>query len=114
MPSARTSPGPIRSRSNSTAAATSGRARQPRPASSAPATNRAPSERSNLNRRRATRADRLLVLDGPDALRRPVREERDADDPFVWDRAPEAAVVGLSTVVAHHEVVAGRNGDRCP
>src|ERR1700761_3223618 len=113
-PRARTSPGPIRSRSNSTAAATNGPARHPRPASSAPATYRAPSERSNLNRRGATRADLRDGLEEPDPVRRPVGEEGDPDDPFIGDRAPEPAVVRLSTVVAHHEVIAGRNDDRCP
>src|SRR5580704_1231874 len=135
-PSARTSPGPIASRSNSTAAATSGPARQPRPASSAPATNRTPSDRSNRNSRRAARSERLrrggdaapLVpaaapfpadaplerLEESDAVRRPVREERSADDPFARDWAPITTVLRIRAVVPHHEVVAGRNLDRFP
>src|SRR5207248_6648370 len=78
----------------------------PLPASSAPATKRVPSERSKRNSRRAAR------LEEPDPVGRPIGEEGDPDDPFVRDRAPEAAVVGRSTVVAHHEVIAGRNHDR--
>src|SRR5205085_2989740 len=78
------------------------------------ATKRTPSERSKLNSRRAVRFLALDRLEEADAVRRPVREERDADDPFVWDRAPEAAVVRGTTVVPHHEVVAGRNNDRLP
>src|SRR5579862_8084040 len=115
---ARTSRGPIRSRSKSTAAATSGPARQPRPASSAPATNRTPRLRSKRNRRLAAppgrRRDRgaRWRSEEADAVRWPVGEEGDADDPFVRDRSPEAAVIGGSTVVAHHEVIAGRNLDR--
>ncbi len=49
-----------------------------------------------------------------DAIGWPVGEEGHADDPFVGDGAPEAAVVGEATVVAHHEVVAGRNRDGLP
>src|SRR4051794_38780360 len=47
----------------------------------------------------------------PDALGRPVGPERGADDPFLRDGSPEAAVVGRPTVVAHHEVVTGGNRD---
>src|SRR5687767_10302593 len=44
-----------------------------------------------------------------DALGRPVGAEGGADDPVLWDRSPEAAVVRRPTVVAHHEVVTGGN-----
>src|SRR5512133_3719362 len=180
--------------SKRTAAAASGPARHPRPASSAPAIQRTPRPRSNWNRRRPVRrlvrgrrrplgapfaagapstagaigvaaitgaiasgagmgaeattgsaagsvktaitvtarpADRAgrarwlaragaggralaeaAALEEADALGRPVRRERAADDPFARDRAPEAAVVGVATVVAHHEPVVGGNGDR--
>src|SRR3954469_14873943 len=101
-----------------TAAATSGPAREPRPASSAPATKRASSPRSNLKslaawrwRRRRADAFRVRFLEGSDSAGRPVGEEGLADDPISGDRAPEAAVVASSTVVAHHEVVIGWNGD---
>src|SRR5579871_3420724 len=113
----------------------SGPARQPRPASSAPATSREPSARSNANRRwplvrrRAERRDRALVRCGfvrraggsgssppfseeADAVRGPVGGEGFADNPRSRDRPPEPAVVGEVTVVAHHEVVTGRNGER--
>src|SRR5512133_882032 len=174
--------------SKRTAAAASGPARHPRPASSAPAIQRTPRPRSNWNRRRPVRrlvrgrrrplgapfaagapstagaigvaaitgaiasgagmgaeattgsaagsvktaitvtappADRAgrarwlarpgagdRALEEAAALERPVRRERAADDPFARDRAPEAAVVGVATVVAHHEPVVGGNGDR--
>src|SRR5919201_845950 len=51
------------------------------------------------------------ALEEPDALRRPVRREGAADDPAARDGAPEAAVIRLATVVAHHEPMAGGNGD---
>ena len=51
-------------------------------------------------------------LEEPDAVGRPVGEEGLADDPVARDRAPEAAVVARPTVVAHHEVVVGRDRDR--
>src|SRR4051795_6976361 len=183
--------------SKRTAAAASGPARHPRPASSAPAIQRTPRPRSNWNRRRPVRRlvrGRRRVLDPPaaagapfapgvavsigvatatgaiasgagmgaeattgsaagsvktaitvtalpadragrarwvaradaggrapeapdaleeaDALGRPVGRERATDDPFARDRAPEAAVVGVATVVAHHEPVVRRDGDR--
>src|SRR4051794_38612092 len=120
--SARTSRTPSASMSNRTAAATSGPARQPRPASSAPATKRTPSPRSYRNRRlplerrrralRAAREPRAGGLEETDSLRGPVGGERLADDPLAWDGPPEATVVGAATVVAHHEVMVGRNGDR--
>src|SRR3954470_14337766 len=117
---ARTSRTPSASMSNRTAAATSGPARQPRPASSAPATQRTPSPRSNWNRRRpvrrftrARRCARVSVSrsEEPDAAGRPVGCEGAADDGAAGNGAPESAVVGLATVVAHHEPVSGRNRD---
>src|SRR6476646_8062384 len=109
----------------STPAATSGPASEPRPASSAPATNRAPSARSKRKSsagrfRRGSaqppgspRKDRNFSrgLEEPDPVGRPVGEEGLADDPAAWDRSPEAAVVTLDAVVAHHEVVVGRDRD---
>src|SRR6476661_5203259 len=47
-----------------------------------------------------------------DAADRPVRREGAADDPAARDGAPEAAVLRVATVVAHHEVVTRRDGDR--
>ena len=78
---ARPAPGPSRSRSNSTAAATSGPARQPRPASSAPATNRTPERAVELDssaparpaRPRVTPACRALRTRGACAQRKPIR-----------------------------------------
>src|SRR6185312_6703438 len=105
----------MRLRSSSTAAATSGPARQPRPASSAPATKRTPSPRSKLSRRRPGRLGlRRAPLERADTVRGPVGEERDPDEPFIGDGTPETAVVRETTVVAHHEVVTGRNFDRRP
>src|SRR5215210_9456531 len=46
-----------------------------------------------------------------DALGRPIGRERGADDPLLRDRPPEPAVVRRATIVAHHEVVTGRNRD---
>src|SRR5215204_973169 len=106
------------SMSNSTAAATSGPARQPRPASSAPATKRTPSPRSCRKRRepeeRRPFARRIarVSLEEPDPLGGPVGGEGSADDPVARDGSPEAAVVGSATIVAHHEVVIGGNRDR--
>src|SRR4051795_3271517 len=180
--------------SKRTAAAASGPARHPRPASSAPAIQRTPRPRSNWNRRRPVRrlvrgrrrgldppaaagapfapgvavsigvatatgaiasgagmgteattgsaagsvktaitvtafpADRAGrgrggggggaggpelegadALEEADALGRPVGRDRAADDPFARDRAPEAAVVGVATGVAHSETVIRRD-----
>src|SRR5436853_6178875 len=99
-----------RSRSNRTAAATSGPASEPRPASSAPAMKRRSKARSNANSRRPLR----VGLERPDAARRPVREERLSDDPSLWDWSPVAAIVAFPTVVAHHKKVSRRNGDFPP
>src|SRR5919201_1720530 len=96
-----------RSRSKSTAAATSGPASEPRPASSAPAMKRRSNERSKANRRRPLRG----ALERSDPAGRPVREEGLADDPFLWDGAPLAAIGALPTIVAHHKKVPRRNGD---
>src|SRR5689334_23739577 len=92
--------------SNRTAAATSGPASEPRPASSAPATKRRSNERSKANSFRPRG-----FLERPDPVRRPVGEERLADDPLLRDGSPVAAVVALPTVVAHHKKVARRNLD---
>src|SRR4051812_41007566 len=51
------------------------------------------------------------LLEEPDALRRPVGREGLPDDPLLGDWSPEPAVVRGATVVAHHEVVPGRNRD---
>src|SRR5205807_253702 len=96
----------------STAAATSGPASEPRPASSAPATKRTPSSRSNLNSRRWAEPRRPRRLEEPDAAGGPVGGEGSPDDPTLGDGAPEAAVVGRPTVVAHHEPMSGRKADR--
>src|SRR4051812_40797351 len=98
--------------SKSTAAATSGPARDPLPASSAPATKRRSSDRSNANRRRPVRSGRRL--EGADPVGGPVGEEGPSDDPFLGDRSPLATVIALGTIVAHHKKVARRNLDRFP
>src|SRR3954464_4743963 len=100
------------SRSNRTAAATSGPASEPRPASSAPATKRRSRERSKAKRRRPVRAARFL--EGADPVWRPVGEEGSSDDPLLWDRSPCTAVIALATIVAHHKKVTGLNMDRLP
>src|SRR3954452_4678654 len=100
------------SRSKRTAAATSGPARQPRPASSAPATKRRSKLRSYAKRRRPVRAGRRL--ERADAAWGPVGEEGASDDPFLRNGTPVAAIVALSTVVAHHKKVVRRNLDRLP
>src|SRR3954452_25031738 len=96
-----------RSWSNRTAAATSGPASDPRPASSAPAMKRRSKARSKANRRRPLRK----ALERADAVRRPVREEGLPDDPSLGDRSPVAAIVAFPTVVPHHKKVPRRNGD---
>ena len=52
-----------------------------------------------------------LALEDSDSAWRPVGGEGLADDPVSGDRSPEPAVVDSPTVVAHHEVMVGRNGD---
>src|ERR671930_176336 len=104
---ARRSESVSRSMSKSTAAATSGPARDPRPASSAPAMKRRSKDRSKANRRRPLRNE----LERPDPAWRPVGEERFADDPSLWDGSPVAAIVAFPTVVAHHKKVSRRNRD---
>src|SRR5438270_2974230 len=47
----------------------------------------------------------------PDPVGGPIGQERLADDPAPRHRAPEAAVLGVRAVVAHHVVVAARDGD---
>src|SRR3954451_8304202 len=96
--------------SKSTAAATSGPASEPRPASSAPATKRRSSERSKAKRRRPVRAGRFL--EGADAVWGPVGEEGSPDDPLLRNRSPLATVIALGTVVAHHKKVVGWNLNR--
>src|SRR3954469_9770736 len=96
--------------SKSTAAATSGPASEPRPASSAPATKRRSSERSKAKRRRPVRAGRFL--EGADAVWGPVGEEGSSDDPLLRNRSPLATVIALGTVVAHHKKVVGLNLNR--
>src|SRR3712207_4668331 len=96
--------------SNSTAAVTSGPAKHPRPASSAPAMKRRSNARSKANSLRP----RGRFLRGADALRRPVGEEGSADDPVLGDGPPSAAVGAVPTVVAHHKKVTLRNLDGLP
>src|SRR5436190_18229887 len=129
--SARSSATPSPSRSKRTAAATRGPARHPRPASSAPATHRTPSPRSCLKslrpvrclaaraRRRAAfssgaagAASAAAASEDADAAGGPVGGEGLPDDPSPRYWAPEPAVVGLATIVAHHEPMTGRNGYR--
>src|SRR3954447_16179144 len=102
--------------SSRTAAATSGPARQPRPASSAPATWRLPSPRSKAKRRRLRASRRRWnfpfgALEPADAVWGPVGGKGLTDDPFLGYGSPETAVVAGSTVVAHHEVHVGWNRD---
>src|SRR4029077_875131 len=96
------------------AAATSGPAKHPRPASSAPATNLLCRPRSKANRRRLRASLRRcdFGLEGAEAVGGPVGGKGLADDPASRYGSPETAVVARPTVVAHHEVVIGWNGDR--
>src|SRR3954451_6551455 len=96
--------------SKSTAAATSGPASEPRPASSAPATKRGSSDRPKAKSRRQVPAGRFL--EGADAVWGPVGEEGSSDDPLLRDRSPLATVIALGTVVAHHKKVVGWNLNR--
>src|SRR5437763_1748588 len=64
----------------------------------------APCERSPRPPARALSAN-------ADAVWRRVCEEGDTDDPLGRDRPPEPTVVGVGAVVAHHEVLTGRNDD---
>src|SRR5262249_57915795 len=101
-----------------------GRGGLQRLASRGPPTCRRWSRRSNQNNRRAVRrlrgfADPPVDLstggccsEDPDSLGRPVGEEGLSDDPLLWDWSPEAAVVALPTIVAHHKKVTRRNLDR--
>ena len=104
------------SMSNSTPAATSGPARQPRPASSAPATQRTPRRRSKREQAAAAGAlarGRLAAARGP--RRQPARPRTGAVAGgtrrlIASDAASgEAAVVRASTAGAHHEAARGRN-----
>src|SRR6476659_6877603 len=72
----------------------------------------APADRAGRARWPARAVAGGRTLEEADALGRPVGRERPTDDPFARDRTPEAAVVGLATVVAHHEPVIGGDGDR--
>src|SRR5688572_4858509 len=54
------------------------------------------------------------ALEDPDSLRWPVGGEGLADDPVSGHGSPEAAVLAGSTVVAHHEVMIGRDRDLLP
>ena len=79
-----------------------------------------PSPRSNWKSRRpvrrlarrCARAGRCRGSEEADPVGRPVGGEGATDDPLLGDGSPEPAVVGLPTVVAHHEPVPGGNRDR--
>src|SRR5436190_9890600 len=75
-----------------------------------------PNERSKTNSRRPVGRGRFVPLDRgseeSDPVGGPVGEEGDSDNPAVRNWTPEPAVVRLTTVVPHHEVIAGRNNDR--
>src|SRR5205085_4969213 len=45
----------------------------------------------------------------PKAVQRPIDNERAPDDVFLRHKTPVAAVRAVIAVVAHHEIVAGRN-----
>src|SRR5690606_26117016 len=92
------------SRSSNTAAATIGPARQPRPASSAPATRSAP--RSRSCRKSGP------CLEATDPVRWPVGRKRLADQPLFGQRTPEATAVAVTAGGAHHAEGCVRHGDR--
>src|SRR5581483_4267604 len=50
-------------------------------------------------------------LEETDSIRRPVGRKGLTDDPAARNRSPEAAVVAGTTIVAHHEVIVGRDRD---
>src|SRR5690242_5204962 len=52
------------------------------------------------------------LLKAADAVWGPVGGKGLTDDPVLGDGSPEAAVVACPTVVAHHEVMVGRDRDR--
>jgi len=54
----------------------------------------------------------VCFLEEADPFDRPVGEEGLPDDPFSRDGSPEAAVVALPTIVAHHKKVIWRNFER--
>ena len=58
---------------------------------------------------RQSRCRQIRALEDADPVRGPVGGEGLADDPVAGDGPPEAAVVAGPTVVAHHEVMVGRN-----
>ena len=100
-----------RSTSKSTAAATSGPARQPRPASSAPAIQRTPRPRSNWNRRRPVRRLAAAGRRGAAAVgpaRRGRRERRRGTGAIAsraaWCHATSGAAEG-STEASHRGTV---------
>src|SRR5215207_6933877 len=75
---------------------------------------REPVERRRRFARRASRADSPRAggsSEQSDAPGGPVGGEGAADDPVARNGSPEPAVVGSPTVVAHHEVMVGGNGD---
>ena len=53
-----------------------------------------------------------MASEGVYTVGRPVGGEGLSNDPVARDWAPEAAVLALPTVVAHHEVMIGGNLDR--
>src|SRR5581483_6450271 len=54
----------------------------------------------------------VAALEESDPVGRPVGQERLADDPGSRYRPPEATVLRIGTVVAHHVVVPAGDGDR--
>src|SRR6478752_4636047 len=70
------------------------------------------SPRSKANSRRERANRRRWDLEEADAVGRPVGGEGLADEPIAGYGSPVTAVVACPTVVAHHEVMVGRDGDR--
>src|SRR5215831_13633156 len=58
------------------------------------------------------RAIEIRCLEETEPAGWPIGQKCTADDPLPRDRAPVPAVLGIRTIVPHHVVIAGGDGDR--
>src|SRR5215208_3673484 len=105
-----------RSPGSTTAAATRGPARAPRPASSQPATRANPAalRRSSNTAVASTSGSLPLPVEPAEPVQWPQSNECPADDVGLLDEAPCARVRRVPAVVAHDEQGAGRHGHDRP